>query len=183
MLRCDIVAQESSCFRTRVGHQGLFLGQFQVEDTAKKLSKLLLDYQRFCFRPNKAKQKVVRIPYIPESPEIQVIGLFRGKSMQLFQELFYFPPIALPSFRTNLIAKLVIRPRWLALFSSCIRRLQFGLYILIQLIQVHIRKGGADDPALRCSTHGFAINPVFHVAYLEHMSNQSKEAVIVNGLS
>ena len=73
----DLVAEEPCCFRSRMGNQRLLLGEFKFERVAQESLQLKLDLFGFSPWSTEAEQEVIRIPDIPQAPEVGIVGIAR----------------------------------------------------------------------------------------------------------
>ncbi len=99
VLALDMVVEETSRFRTRMGDKRFLLGQFEFECVAQELPQLLLNFLRFLSRASEPKEGIIRITHIAKSPIGLVIRVKRGKFLVLLPQLpgfFLVPSLLLP---------------------------------------------------------------------------------------
>src|SRR5208283_2584653 len=63
----DLVAEEPCRLRSRMGNQRLLLGEFQFEQVTQESLQW----------PTEAEQEVIRIPDIPQAPEVGIVRIAR----------------------------------------------------------------------------------------------------------
>src|SRR5262249_58620736 len=82
----DAVAEESRVPRSRVGDQGLRLGQLQLELVAQELTDPTLDLLGLLARPDESEQEVVGVPQVSEPPVVGVVQHDRRDSLELLAQ-------------------------------------------------------------------------------------------------
>src|SRR4029453_11711679 len=65
--------EEPRVLRSRVGDQGLRLGQLQLELVAQELTDPTLDLLGFLARPDEPEQEVVGVPQVSEPPVVGIV--------------------------------------------------------------------------------------------------------------
>jgi len=73
----DLVAEEPCRLRSRMGNQRLLLGEFQFERVTQESLQLKLDLFGLLPWPTEAEQEVIRIPDIPQAPEVGIVRIAR----------------------------------------------------------------------------------------------------------
>ena len=128
-----------------VGNEGLLFGESQAQFLAQKCCQLPLDVLCFLLWPREGEAEVVSVANIFEPPVVRVVGVDRGKLLELFSHFEGSLLLPVSQQFMHLFVELDILLVELSLLPSCVLRNEHGFDKLVQLIEQNITENGADN--------------------------------------
>src|SRR6266699_1975746 len=117
-----------------MGDQGFLLGKLKLERITQEVSQACFDLLRFRFRASKAKERVISIANVFESPELRIVRISSGVSTKLSFDLVSLCVCSLLFKRGNSVLDTVVCGINVSAFSLRIRGEQFLLNVAIQSV-------------------------------------------------
>src|SRR6266702_7130496 len=132
-----------------MSNHGLFLGEVELEFLMQIGFDLAFDCFCLFFRPNESDEPIIRISHILESSVVRVGWVNRRELLCCFSHFIRLLVLPfLPELR-NFVQEFSVRWIVSSSFSFLVCWLKMAFHVLIEFIEVDIRKNGATNSSLR----------------------------------
>jgi hypothetical protein len=141
---------------------------------------LPLDFFHVTLRTGESNEPVIRVPDVPKSSVLRIIGIDRGQLLRVFAHLIGLVVIAISPESCDFMQKGVVG--WVGSTSSpsSVGWNERFFDVPVQFGEVDITQNWTDYRALRRPAEGGRVFPIFEIACLEKFTDEAKKSPVVD---